>query len=416
MAEPARQMDNADQRMDQPRPSSAPTLAAVTAEIPASEAPARPADVPARAPAPSPAPAPAPSPAPARKRRSLRGPLLLVGPLLVLAAATWLYLGGGRFSATDNSYIKADVLAVATDVSGIVADIAVKEGQAVRAGDLLYRLDDEPFRIALDGARAQLGIVANQLNATRANYSQARAQVDLAKADLDFYTRTNQRQTDLVARNTGTQAALDQARRDYLGAQSRLLASQRQVDALMAQLGGKPDQPIEQNAQYLQARAAVDKAERDLRRTRVLAPIDGIATNVAHIQPGAFLAASQIAFNIVSRDHIWVDANLKETDLTNIKIGDPATITVDAYPGRVWTARVESIAPATAGEFSVLPAQNASGNWVKVVQRLTVRLAVDRQADAPELRAGMSVYASVDTGKIRTLATLPHELARMFGF
>ena len=382
MAEPARQFDE-----DKPR---GPAL--VTAEAPAAE-----------------------TPSPAKKKRSLRGPLLALGPLVILAAGVWMYLGGGRYAATDDAYVKADVVNIANDVSGIVADVAVREGQIVKKGDLLYRLDDEPFRIALDGARAQLGTVANQLNATRANYNQARAQVDQAKADVDFYERANQRQLDLIARNVATQAAADQARRDFLGAQSRLIAAQKQVDALMAQLGGAPDQPIEQNAQYLQARAAADKAERDLRRTRVLAPVTGVATNVALVQPGNFLAAAQTAFNLVSRENMWVEANLKETDLTHVKIGDPATVAVDAYGGQTWTARVASIAPATGAEFSVLPAQNSSGNWVKVVQRLTVRLALDHPADAPQLRAGMSVFASIDTGVKRSLATLPRDLAHMVG-
>ena len=385
MAEPARQFEE-----DKPRAPHGPAL--VTAEVPA-----KPAQH-------------------AKKKRSLRAPLLALGPIVVLAGAIWMYLGGGRYAATDDAYVKADVVNVSNDVSGIVAEVAVKEGQLVKKGDLLFRLDDEAYGIALDGARAQLGIVANQLNAIRANYNQARAQVDQAKADVDFYQRANQRQTDLIARNVSTQAQADQARRDYLGAQSRLIASQKQVDALMAQLGGKPDQPIEQNAQYLQAKAAVDKSERDLRRTRVLTPVAGVATNVALVQPGNFLAAAQTAFNLVSRENMWVDANLKETDLVHVKIGDPATVSVDAYGGQVWSAHVASIAPATGSEFSVLPAQNSSGNWVKVVQRLAVRLAVDHPADAPQLRAGMSVYASIDTGVKRSLTTLPRDLAHMIGF
>lgn len=350
-----------------------------------------------------------------RKPRTLRGPLLLAGPLVVAALALWAYLSGGRFATTDDAYVKADIVNVANDISGIIAEVDVKEGQAVRKGDLLFRLDDETYRIARDGAEAQLGIVANQLMAARANYAQARAQVDQAKADLDFYAKTRARQTDLLDRKVATQAGVDQAQRDYLGAQSRLVSAQRQVDSLLAQLGGKPDQPIAKYAQYEQAKAALDKADRDLRRTRVVAPVDGVATNVAQVQPGNYLAAAQPAMNIVARENVWVDAALKETDLAHVKIGDPATIAVDTYGGRIWKARVASIAPATGAEFSVLPAQNSSGNWVKVVQRLTVRLAVEPQADAPPLRAGMSVTASIDTGVKRSLATLPHDLLRMVG-
>jgi len=352
---------------------------------------------------------------PIRKPRNLRGPLLLAGPLVVLALALWAYLSGGRFATTDDAYVKADIVNVANDIAGIVSEVDVKEGQTVKKGDLLFRLDDEPYRIAREGADAQLGVVANQLMAAKANYAQAKAQVDQAKADLDFFAKTRSRQTDLLSRKVATQATADQAQRDYLGAQSRVVSAQRQVDSLLAQLSGKPDQAVEQYAQYLQAKAALDKADRDLRRTRILAPADGMATNVAQVQPGNYLAAAQTAMNLVSRQRVWVDANLKETDLAHVKIGDAATIAVDAYGGRMWKAHVAAIAPATGSEFSVLPAQNASGNWVKVVQRLTVRIAVEPEPDAPPLRAGMSVTASVDTGVKRSLATLPRDLMSMVG-
>ena len=350
-----------------------------------------------------------------RKPRNLRGPLLIAGPLVAIALGLWAYLTGGRFATTDDAYVKADIVNVANDISGIVSEVDVKEGQNVRKGDLLFRLDEEPYRIARDAAEAQLGIVANQLIAAKANYAQARAQIEQAKADLDFYAKTRSRQSDLLDRKVTTQAAADQAQRDYLGAQSRLVGARRQVDSLLAQLGGKPDQPVEKYAQYEQAKAALDKADRDLRRTRVIAPVDGVATNVAQVQPGNYLAAAQTAMNIVSRERVWVDAALKETDLAHVKVGDPATIAVDAYGGRVWKAHVASIAPATGSEFAVLPAQNSSGNWVKVVQRLTVRIAVEPEKDAPPLRAGMSVMTSIDTGVKRSLATLPRDLMHMVG-
>lgn len=389
MAEPARRLEGEAAR---------PSLQPVTSEAPQQEARAE------RHVAP-----------PIRKPRNLRGPLLLAGPLVVLALALWGYLAGGRFATTDDAYVKADIVNVANDIAGIVSEVDVKEGQTVKKGDLLFRLDDEPYRIAREGADAQLGVVANQLMAAKANYAQAKAQVDQAKADLDFFAKTRSRQTDLLSRKVATQATADQAQRDYLGAQSRVVSAQRQVDSLLAQLSGKPDQAVEQYAQYLQAKAALDKADRDLRRTRILAPADGMATNVAQVQPGNYLAAAQTAMNLVSRQRVWVDANLKETDLAHVKIGDAATIAVDAYGGRMWKAHVAAIAPATGSEFSVLPAQNASGNWVKVVQRLTVRIAVEPEPDAPPLRAGMSVTASVDTGVKRSLATLPRDLMSMVG-
>lgn len=354
--------------------------------------------------------------APAPKKRGLRIALLLLGPLVVVALALWSYLTGGRYAATDNAYVKADILNVATDVSGMVAEVKVREGQRVAPGEVLYQLDSEPFRIALAGAQAQRDVVRNQLLAVHASYNQALAQIQQAQVELDFFQRNIARQTDLASQSISSQAALDQAKRDWLSAQARVRAGKAQAEALLAQIGGRTDEPVEQNAQYRQALAAVDRAARDLSRTQVRAPVAGVATNVAHIQPGSYLAAAQTAFNLVALQDVWVEAYLKETDLAGVRQGDAASLSVDAYPGRVWTARVASIAPATGAEFSVLPAQNSSGNWVKVVQRLTVRLAVERQPDAPELRAGMSVYAAIDTGRIRSLETLPRDLRLLFGF
>ena len=182
--------------------------------------------------------------------------------------------------------------------------------------------------------------------------------------------------------------------------------AQRQADSVLAQLGGDVNKPTEQNAQYLQAKAQVDKAERDLRHAIVRAPVDGVVTNVDSLQPGNYLQASQAAFSLVASDHVWVEANLKETDLTYLRPGDPAEVSVDAYPGTGWKAAVDTISPATGAQFSVLPAQNSSGNWVKVVQRLPVRLKVERNDNAPPLRAGMSVVVDIDTGHTRTLGSL----------
>lgn len=378
----------------------------------ASEAPHQaPSQAAPQASAPDPEPA-----APEGKSGGLRRPLLLAGPIVALVLALLAYLTGGRYAETDDSYVKADIVNVANDVSGMVAEVEVKEGQLVKKGDLLFHLDDAPYKIARDGAQAHLGVVADQLRAAKANYAQSRALIAQAKADLVFFGKTKDRQSDLVARKVSAQANLDQAVRDYNGAQSRFISAQRQEESLLALLGGKPDEPVESYPQYRQAKAELDKAERDLRRTRILAPISGIATNVPRVQPGNYLSASQTAINIVSHENMWVDAHLKETDLAHVKVGDPATISVDTYGGRIWKAHVTSIAPATGSEFSVLPPQNTSGNWVKVVQRLTVRLAIDPEPDAPQLRAGMSVTASVDTGVKRSLATLPRDLMHLIGF
>jgi membrane fusion protein (multidrug efflux system) len=342
--------------------------------------------------------------APASRMR--RRVLLALGPLVLLAAALTLYLTGGRYVSTDNAYVRADKLTVSTDVSGIVAEVAVRESQKVEKGQVLFRLDGEPFRIALAGAEAQLGAVRNEITTLQATYRQSLAQIEQARTDVPFYETTFARQQDLARRGAASQAALDQARRDLAAAQDRVRVAQRQGEAALAQLGGTVDAPIERNPRFLQTQAQVDKAKRDLARTVVTAPMAGVATNVDALQVGAYLQAGQAAFNLVASDHVWVEANPKETDLTYLQPGNPAEVTIDAYPDRTWAASVASISPASGAEFSVLPAQNASGNWVKVVQRVPVRLRVDVPADAPPLRAGMSANVSIDTGHKRTLGDL----------
>ena len=380
----------------------------------ADNAPPQPAPVLREAPAAAPE-APDRPPRPASRKRRIRAVLFGLGFAVVLVGALTGYLRGGRWAGTDDSYVKAAIVNVATDVPGLVAEVAVHDNQAVKKDDLLFRLDDEPYRIALDGAKAQLGVTANQLRALQASYVQAQSQIVLAQTDLDLAKKTLARQTDLAAKSIASQATFDQAHRDFAAAQSRLQSAQQQAQMTFAQLGGAVAGPIEEIAQYRQALAQVAKAERDLRRTRVTASEDGIATNVPSLQPGNYLNTAQVAFNLVSTSHVWVEAFMKETDLTYVKPGDKARISVDTYPGRVFDATVEGIAPATGSQFSVLPAQNSSGNWVKVVQRIVVRLRVEQPADGPKLRAGMSVVTDIDTGHSRSLATLPGDLKEMVG-
>jgi membrane fusion protein (multidrug efflux system) len=349
------------------------------------------------------APALAPALARLRHPKTLRRVLLTAGPVLVLAGALFVYATGGRYISTDDAYVHAGKLTVATDVSGIVANVAVKESQQVDKGQVLFTLDQEPFQIALAGAQANLGTVRNQLTTLQATYRQKQAQIEQAKTDVAFYETTFQRQQDLLKRGVASQAAFDQARRDLDSARQKVTMAQSDAQATLAQLGGNADAPIEQNPNYLAAQAQVDKAQRDLRRTTVLAPIPGIVTNVDALQVGEYLPAAQAAFSLVSSADVWVEANPKESDLTYLKPGAPAVVTIDAYPGREWQATVTSLRPATGTEFSVLPAQNATGNWVKVVQRVPIRLAVQMPADAPPLRTGMSATVEIDTGHRRAL-------------
>jgi membrane fusion protein (multidrug efflux system) len=349
------------------------------------------------------------------KRKWLRRVLLLAGPLLAIALGLYFYLSGGRFASTDDAYLQADKVTISTDVSGIVAAIEVTENARVKAGQVLFRLDEEPFRIALAGAEAQLGIVRNQIATLKATYQQNLAQIQQARTDVELTQRTYQRQQDLASRGAASVAALDQARHDLDAANQRVVLGQRAADATLAQLGGDPNQAIESNANYKQALAQVDAAQRNLRHATVTAPMDGIVTNVPSLQVGEYLPAAQAAFNLVATDHVWVQAFLKETDLTYVKPNDTVDVTVDTYPDRDWHGTVASISPASGSEFAVLPAQNSSGNWVKVVQRIPVRVAVEVPENAPPLRSGMSANVDIDTGHERSLGGLADSIRRTLG-
>jgi membrane fusion protein, multidrug efflux system len=315
--------------------------------------------------------------------------------------------------STDDAYIEADKVGVSTDVSGIVQEIDVTENQHVEAGQALYRLDDLPFRLALQRAEAQVGIVRDELNALKANYGDMQAQIKQAQYDIDYYDRDFRRQQNLVSRGVVSEANFDTSHRNLQNAQQKLASLNQQLAAIAANLNGDPNIPIEKHPRYIDAVAQRDEAARQLAHSSVKAPFDGIVTNVPSIAPGKYLQASTTAFYLVASDHVWVDANPKETELTYVHPGQPVTLTVDTYPDAQWSGTVESISPAAAQEFALLPAQNTSGNWVKIVQRVPTRVRVDTSDKTlPPLRAGMSVEIEVDTGHARGL---PHFLAVLFG-
>ena len=345
-------------------------------------------------------------------RRRVRWALFALLPLALLAGAYW-YVAGGQVMSMDDAYVEADKVGVSTDVSGIVSQVDVTENQHVEAGQVLYRLDDLPFRLALQRADAQLGMVRNALDALKANYRDMQAQIKLGQNDVEYFGTESGRQQNLLSAHIASQSTYDTAHRNLRNAQQKLASLNQQLAAIAANLNGDPDGPVEQNPRYLDALAQRDEAARQLAHTIVKAPFAGIVTNVPSIAPGKYLQASTTAFYLVATDHVWVDANPKETELTNVRAGQPAAVSVDTYPDRQWTGTVESISPAAAQEFSLLPAQNTSGNWVKVVQRIPMRVRVDTSDKSlPPLRAGMSVEVEVDTGHARGL---PHFLAALLG-
>jgi membrane fusion protein (multidrug efflux system) len=348
-----------------------------------------------------------------KRRPWLRWTLLVLGPLAVAVIAITLYLSGGRYVSIDDAYIRADTVDVSTDVAGIVAAVAVRDNQRVAAGDVLFRLDDQAFRIALAGAEAQLGVVRDDLTAMQASYRQQQAQIGQAQVDIDYFQREYDRQADLVRRSATPVAQLDAARRNLDDARQTLANLTQALAAVAANLAGNPDAPIEQHPRYLAAAATRDEAARQLSHAVVRAPFAGIVAQAHNLQPGEFLPASQTAFELVAIDRAWIEAMPKETELTYVRTGQQATITVDAYPGVTWHGTVDSLSPASGASFALLPAQNTSGNWVKVVQRIPVRIAVTSGDGLPPLRAGMSVVVSIDTGHRRHLGDL---LTDLFGW
>lgn len=347
-----------------------------------------------------------------RGRPSLRTLLMAAGILAVLAGSTVFWLRGGRYASTDDAYVQAAKLLVTTDVTGIVASVNVHENQAVQAGELLFQLDLQQFQIALNNATANLHETALTVESMKADYKVMLANVDAQQSQVDLDQVTYDRFASLVHDQSVSRAEYDQARFTLQLDKNKLVSLRQQAAVQLAKLNGNPEIPTADHPLYQQAKAMVDEAQRQLDHASVRAPFSGVVTQVDALQPGTYLVSQTAALTgsgaiaLVSTDRVWVTAQMKETDLTYVKPGNHVDITVDTYPGEVWSGHVESISPASGSEFSVLPAQNSSGNWVKVVQRIPVRIAIDRTADGPALRSGMSVYVSIDTGHRRSLRDL----------
>jgi membrane fusion protein (multidrug efflux system) len=336
-----------------------------------------------------------------RKRPWLRATLFAVLPL-VLAGAGCAYVLGGETVETDDAYVEADSVEVSTDVSGFVTDVDVTENQHVIAGQILYRLDDLPFRLALERAQAEVGIVRDDLHGLQARYRDIQAQLMQARLDFAYYQHESQRQQYLSEQHVASDQTFEGARRNQDNARERVASLIQQLAGVAASLNGDPDAPIEQHPRYRDAMAQRDEAASQLDHTVVRAAFAGVVTNVPAIARGKYLATSTTAFYLVASDHVWVDSNPKETQLTYVRIGQPVEVTVDTYPRTKWRGTVESISPASAQQFSLLPAQNTSGNWVKVVQRIPLRVRIDTtDGNEPPLRAGMSVEIEVHTGHRR---------------
>ena len=340
-------------------------------------------------------------------RALLRRVLMIGGVALVALVSGVMWLTGGRYVSTDDSYVHAAQLMVSTDVSGLVKEVDVHEGQHVRRGDVLFRIDPLQFQIALDNAKANLNNTRLNLLSMRDAYARMQQDIAAQASQVQWDQVTFNRYAVLLKQNSISQAQYDQARFTLATAQSQLGSLKDQAATQLATLGGNINIPIEQLPQYKAAAGQVAEAQRQLSHTTVRAPFDGVVTAVDSLQPGTLVISALSAFSttsavaLVSTKDVWVEANMKETDLTHVHIGDPVEVTVDTYPGRTWRGTVDSISPATGSDFSVLPSENASGNWVKVTQRVTVRVKLDLKPNDPPLRAGMSTYVTIDTAHRR---------------
>ncbi|MBX6322205.1 MAG: HlyD family secretion protein [Rhodospirillaceae bacterium] len=337
---------------------------------------------------------------------------MLVLPLAVVVGGLWWYLTSGRYVSTDDAYVQAGMVPVSADVDGRIVEVLVHDNQPVKAGQVLFRLDDRPYIIAVERAESRLASARLQVESLRASYHQRMAELKAAQDTLAYRQRELQRQRNLLTTHTSPQSAVDQAANAAEVAREQVVAIQQQIASILASLGGDPDIPTDQHPTVREAQAALDQAQLDLTHTVVTAPVNGIVAQVDKVPVGTYLTAGSPAFSLVATDALWVEANFKETQLTYVRPGQEATVTVDAYPGTVFRAHVDSLSPGTGAQFSVLPPQNASGNWVKVVQRLPVRLVIDNPDPDKPLRAGMTVTAEVDT---RHQSSLLAELRGLFG-
>jgi membrane fusion protein, multidrug efflux system len=343
----------------------------------------------------------------AAMRRYRRFLLLVVLPIIAVIGGVTFYLNGGRYVGTDDTYVGAQKILITPDISGRIDKVVVKEGQLVHKGDVLFEIDPVPFRLAVDRAKAAVEQAKMSYNNLVANIKIYDQMAELMQQDIDLKQRDVDRKSQLAKSSFGSQLDLDKSSTALVTSRAQLAFVQQQRSSSLTQLLGNPDLKLEDFPPYYQAQAALAQAERDLDHTEMRAPMDGIATLVDQIQLGRFVVAGAPVFTIIDVAKPWIDSNLKESDMTHVAVGQPVEIEVDAFPDHVFKGTVGSLSPGTGAQFAILPPQNATGNFVKVVQRIPVRIYFDQNDPLiKKLKAGMSAYATVDTGHKRTLAGL----------
>ena len=338
-----------------------------------------------------------PDPRPKTTLQRLRLPLMLLAPVVVIAGGIYLYITGGRYESTDDAYVQAATVPISSNVSGRVVDVLVHDNQRVARGDTLFRLDETPYRIALADANARLADARLRIASLKSTYRQRLTEYTAARDTQNYAQREFDRQSGLLASGVSSQAQVDQAKHALDTARQQVASVAQQIGVAEADLGGNPDIRPEEHPLVQQAQAALAKAQLDLSYAVIHAPSDGIVAKVEQLQVGSYITASAPVFLLVSTHDVWVEANFKEDQLARMAPGQGATVKIDRYPGRSFKAQVASLSPSTGSQFSLLPPENATGNWVKVVQRVPVRLQFADADPNFAMQAGLSVSVTVDT-------------------
>jgi membrane fusion protein (multidrug efflux system) len=334
-----------------------------------------------------------------RKTRlqKLRWPLMSLAVIVVVGGGGYIYVTSGRYQSTDDAYAQAATVSISSNVAGRVSEIEVRDNELVHRGATLFRLDDAPYRIAVSDAAAHLADTRLQIESLKSTYRQRQVELQAARDTQAYAQQQYDRQTRLLKTGIASQAQFDQAAHGLDAARQQVANVQQQIGVALANLGGNPNIAPERHPLVAQAQAALDRAQLNLSYTVISAPMDGVVAKVEQLQVGDTIAASAPVFALVSTGDVWIEANFKEVQLARMRPGQEATVKIDRYPGRTFSAKVTSVSPSTGSQFSLLPPENATGNWVKVVQRVPVRLQLTHVDAEFLLQAGLSADVTVDT-------------------